>query len=300
MKKQADFVVLGSANVDYVAHVSHLPVDGETIQSDRFAIYAGGKGANQAAALAGAGKQVIYLGAVGKDSNGSFMKEELKKYGVNTDYIFKKDADTGVSLIAVAEDGNNFIITHAGANKNLSRKDIKNTEAILKKSRYVLLHWDINRETGEYFIKKAKEFGNKIIFNLAPVRPISDEIFKMIDYLIINEIEAGYLTDLKVETVEDAKKAGKILLEKINNIVITLGKSGAVVINKNTEKHIPSVKVKAVDSTAAGDTFIGVFASQLDEKGLVDAVKAANKAASISVTRYGALPSIPELSEYSS
>ncbi|MGM0603605.1 MAG: ribokinase [Bacillota bacterium] len=300
MKKQADFVVLGSANVDYVAEVPHLPVDGETIQSDSFAIYAGGKGANQAAALARAEKDVIYLGAVGRDNNAEFMEKELQKYGVNTDYIFKKNIDTGVSIIAVAKNGNNFIITHAGANKELSISDIDGVLDILEESKYVLLHWDINIDAGEYFIKKAKELGNKIIFNLAPVRPISEEIFKMIDYLIINETEAAYLTDIKVQDAEDARKAGKILLDKIENIVITLGKSGAVVINKDTEKHLPSEKVKAVDSTAAGDTFIGVFASQLDEKGLIGAVKAANRAASISVTRYGALPSIPELAEYNS
>jgi ribokinase len=298
MKNTADFVVLGSSNVDYVAKVPHLPVGGETIQSDKFSIFAGGKGANQAAAIAKSNKKVVYIGAVGQDNNGNFLKEEMKKSGVNIDYVFEKETSTGVSLIATSKKGENFIITHAGANKKLTKSDIDKIVPVLEKSKYVLLHWDIEKDVGEYFIKKAKELKNKIILNLAPVRPISENILKLVDYLIVNEIEASYLSNLEVKNIEDSKKAGRILLNQVANIIITLGEKGVVIVNKDFETHIAAEKIEAVDSTAAGDTFIGVFASQLIEENILNAVRAANKAAAISVTRYGAMPSIPELAEY--
>ena len=296
--------VLGSMNMDLVVKVNDIPRVGETILSKSFEKIAGGKGANQAVAAKRCGAEVAMIAKIGKDENGEILKDKLKEDNIDVKYVFEdKNELTGMAFIMVNENGNNSIIVVAGSNMTINKEDIEASLEKIEESDILIAQFETSEEMTLEAFKKAKEFGKVTILNPAPAKKINEELLKVTDIIVPNETEAEVLTGITVETLEDANKAGKVFLEKgVKFVVITLGDKGAAVIGKDFCKLVPSYKVNAIDTTAAGDSFIGGLSSKLDfrninKETLIGAVNFGNKVSSISVQRKGAQPSIPYLKE---
>ena len=223
---------------------------------------------------------------------------------INVKYVFedKKEA-TGMALIMVNENGNNSIIVVSGSNMTIDEYEIEASVEKIKESDILISQFETSEEMTLKAFKRAKEFEKITILNPAPAKKINEELLKVTDIIVPNETEAEVLTGITVETLEDANKAGQVFLEKgVKFAVITLGAKGAAVIGKDFCELVPAYKVKAIDTTAAGDSFIGGLSSKLDFKNinketLIKAVNFGNKVSSISVQRKGAQPSIPYLKE---
>ena len=296
--------VLGSMNMDLVVKVNDIPRVGETILSKSFEKIAGGKGANQAVAAKRCGAEVAMIAKIGKDENGEILKGKLKEDNIDVKYVFEDENEsTGMAFIMVNENGNNSIIVVAGSNMTINKEEIEVSLEKIKESDILIAQFETSEEMTLEAFKKAKEFGKVTILNPAPAKKINEELLKVTDIIVPNETEAEVLTGITVETLEDANKAGKVFLEKgVKFVVITLGDKGAAVIGKDFCKLVPSYKVNAIDTTAAGDSFIGGLSSKLDfrninKETLIGAVNFGNKVSSISVQRKGAQPSIPYLKE---
>ena len=296
--------VLGSMNMDLVVKVNDIPRVGETILSKSFEKIAGGKGANQAVAAKRCGAEVAMIAKIGKDENGEILKDKLKEDNIDVKYVFEdKNESTGMAFIMVNENGNNSIIVVAGSNMTINKEDIEASLEKIEESDILIAQFETSEEMTLEAFKKAKEFGKVTILNPAPAKKINEELLKVTDIIVPNETEAEVLTGITVETLEDANKAGQVFLEKgVKFVVITLGDKGAAVIGKDFCKLVPSYKVNAIDTTAAGDSFIGGLSSKLDfrninKETLIGAVNFGNKVSSISVQRKGAQPSIPYLKE---
>ena len=296
--------VLGSINMDLVVKVNDIPIVGETILSKSFEKIPGGKGANQAVAAKRCGAEVSMIAKIGKDENGEILKSKLEEDNIDIKYIFedKKEA-TGMAFIMVNNSGNNSIIVVAGSNMTMDEYEIEASIEKIKECDILIAQFETSEEITLKAFNKAKEFKKVTILNPAPAKKINEELLKVTDIIIPNETEAEILTGIKVESLKDANKAGKVFLEKgVKFVIITLGAKGAVVIGKDFCELVPAYKVKAIDTTAAGDSFIGGLSSKLDFKNinkevLLKTVDFGNKVSSISVQRKGAQPSIPYLKE---
>lgn len=296
--------VLGSMNMDLVLKVKDMPKIGETILSKSFQKIAGGKGANQAVAAKRCGSEVSMISKIGKDENGTELRNKLIDDNINVEYVFEdKKEPTGMALIMVNEGGNNSIIVNSGSNMTLNSSEIKSTENIIKDSDILISQFETPEEITLEAFKMAKNYDKITILNPAPAKKINDELLKYTDLIIPNETEAEVLTGVKVKNLDDAKKAGKVFLEKgVKFVIITLGENGAALIGEDFCDVIPAYKVNAIDTTAAGDSFIGGLSSKLDinnveRKTLKEAINFGNKVSSIAVQRKGAQPSIPYLNE---
>ena len=296
--------VIGSMNMDLVVKVNDIPRVGETILSKSVEKIAGGKGANQAVAAKRCGAQVAMIAKIGKDENGQILKGILEEDNIDVKYVFedKKEA-TGMAIIMVNENGNNSIIVVAGSNMTINEHEIEASVEKIKESDILIAQFETSEEMTLKAFQKAKELGKVTILNPAPAKKINDELLKVTDIIVPNETEAEVLTGITVESLEDAKRAGEAFLEKgVKFAIITLGSRGAAVIGKEFCELVPAYKVNAIDTTAAGDSFIGGLSSKLDFKNinketLIKAVNFGNKVSSISVQRKGAQPSIPYLKE---
>ena len=296
--------VLGSINMDLVVKVNDIPRVGETILSQSFEKIAGGKGANQAVAAKRCGAEVSMIAKIGKDENGQILKNKLQEDNIDVKYVFedKKEA-TGMAFIMVNENGNNSIIVVAGSNMTINEYEIESSVEKIKESDILIAQFETAEEMTLKAFKRAKKFGKVTILNPAPAKEINEELLKVTDIIVPNETEAEVLTGVTIETLEDANRAGRVFLEKgVKFVIITLGAKGAAVIGKDFCELVPAYKVKAIDTTAAGDSFIGGLSSKLDFKNinketLIKAVNFGNKVSSISVQRKGAQPSIPYLKE---
>ena len=296
--------VLGSMNMDLVVKVNDIPRVGETILSKSFEKIAGGKGANQAVAAKRCGAEVAMIAKIGKDENGQILKDKLIEDNIDVKYVFEdKREATGMAIIMVNENGNNSIIVVAGSNMTIDEYEIEASVEKIKEYDILISQFETSEEMTLKAFLKAKEFGKITILNPAPAKKINEELLKVTDIIVPNETEAEVLTGIKVETLEDANKAGQAFLEKgVNFVIITLGSKGAAVIGKDFCELVPAYKDNAIDTTAAGDSFIGGLSSKLDFKNinkesLIKAVNFGNKVSSISVQRKGAQPSIPYLKE---
>ena len=296
--------VLGSMNMDLVVKVNDIPRVGETILSKSFEKIAGGKGANQAVAAKRCGAEVAMIAKIGKDENGQILKDKLIEDNIDVKYVFEdKREATGMAIIMVNENGNNSIIVVAGSNMTIDEYEIEASVEKIKEYDILISQFETSEEMTLKAFLKAKEFGKITILNPAPAKKINEELLKVTDIIVPNETEAEVLTGIKVETLEDANKAGQAFLEKgVNFVIITLGSKGAAVIGKDFCELVPAYKVNAIDTTAAGDSFLGGLSSKLDFKNinkesLIKAVNFGNKVSSISVQRKGAQPSIPYLKE---
>ncbi|EJT6161281.1 ribokinase [Clostridium perfringens] len=296
--------VLGSMNMDLVLKVKDMPKVGETILSKSFQKIAGGKGANQAVAAKRSGAEVFMISKIGKDENGRELRDKLVEDNIDVKYVFEDRIEpTGMALIMVNDNGNNSIIVNAGSNMTLTKDEIHSAENLIKESDIIISQFETPEDITIEAFKIAKENGKVTILNPAPAKKIKDELLKYTDIIVPNETEAELLTGIAIKDIEDAKKAGDIFLDKgVKFIIITLGEKGAALIGKDFCEIVPAYRVNAIDTTAAGDSFIGGLSSKLDTKNLgretlSSSIRFGNKVSSIAVQRKGAQPSIPYLKE---
>lgn len=297
--KRPKIVVIGSSNTDMIIKSPHLPGPGETVLGGHFSIVQGGKGANQAIASARAGGEVVFISCVGDDPFGQKAIEELGNEGIETSYIkVVKDIPSGIAMINVAETGENSISVAPGANSYLLPEDILNAADVIKVANIILIQLEIPIDTVAKAVKIAKKYNVPVILNPAPACKLSDEILSNIEIITPNEREAAVIAGLDATNINIPDLA--IFLSKTGpgTVIITLGKDGAYYYHNKAGKQIDGYKVNVVDTTAAGDTFNGYLAVSLAAGSkLEDAISLANKAASISVMRLGAQPSIPYFDE---
>ncbi len=296
--------VIGSANTDMVVKAAKLPSGGETVIGGTFYMNAGGKGANQAVAAARLGGSVSMVAKLGKDIFGKQTLVGLNRENINIDFVFSdEEAPSGVALIMVNGSGENCIAVAPGANAKLLPADIAKVKNLWE-AEIILTQLEIPIETIEAIVKIAKSKNRKVILNPAPAQVLNDELLNGLFLITPNETEASILTGIKVEDEKTASLASRALLNKgVQNVVITLGRQGVYFENSTLTLKIDAPLVKAVDTTAAGDTFSGAIAVGLaeerdnEEAGWERVLKFAVKAASISVTRLGAQSSIPYRNE---
>lgn len=289
-------VVLGSCNTDMVVKSSRLPVPGETILGGTFMMNPGGKGANQAVAAARLGGNVTFITKTGNDLFGRQSLELYNDENINTEFIYSDpDLPSGVALITVDQKGENCIVVASGANANLLPADLDEAEKEITSACILLMQLEIPIETVEYAAKKAKEHNVKVILNPAPAQSLSDDFLKNIYMMIPNETEAEIISGVKVKDWESAIKAADIICSKgVEVVVITMGSMGALLKEGNEYHKISALRVDAVDTTAAGDTFCGAISVAISEgKSLKEAIAFANQSSAITVTRMGAQSSIP-------
>ncbi|MED3791372.1 ribokinase [Niallia alba] len=285
-------VNFGSLNIDKVYSVPHFVSAGETLSSTNYEEFPGGKGLNQSIALAKAGAEVYHAGKIGKD--GLFLKDILSESNVNIDWIEETGTTTGHAIIQVSSSGENCILLFGGANKEITIDQINDVLVNFSQDDLLLLQNEINDL--EYIVEKAHKKGLKIALNPSPINETITKLgFSKIDYLILNEIEAKAITG---ENMNDKIFQRLLSLNKQLKIVLTLGTEGVIYKDSVQEHRQPSYKVDAVDTTAAGDTFLGYFLSQISQHtDIKKSLQIAAKAASIAVTRKGAASSIPTWQE---
>lgn len=291
--------VFGSSNTDLVIKVPHLPLPGETVLGGEFSIVQGGKGANQAVAAARAGGDVVFIACVGNDQFGLNAINELNKEGIDISHIKIIDhISSGMALINVAESGENSISVAPGANSHLLPEDITKIEGVVRTSQIVLVQLEIPLNTVKSIILMSRKYNIPVILNPAPARTLDSEILQSVDIITPNEKEAALIVNSGSQEIRISELNKKLKEMGLKTIVITLGAKGAFYSVNNLSKFIDGFKVQAVDTTAAGDVFNGYLAVFLAlGKSLDESIKMANKAASISVTRMGAQPSIPYINE---
>jgi ribokinase len=296
-------IVIGSSNTDMVIKTEKLPTPGETILGGKFLMNPGGKGANQSVAASRLGGKVTFISKRGNDLFGNQAVGLLMREGVDIKYIVKDpDLPSGVALITVDSTGENSIVVAPGSNGNLLKEDIPSVIFDTGKFEILLLQLEIPIDTVEYSAVTASEHGIKVILNPAPARKLSDNLLKNTWLITPNETEAETITGVIITDIPSAERAAELIQERgVKNVIITLGEAGAYIKSENYTGLIPGIKVKPVDTTAAGDVFNGALAVAISEgSDLKDAVIFANKAASISVTRMGAQASAPYRNEINS
>ncbi|BCG57614.1 ribokinase [Paenibacillus sp. URB8-2] len=290
-----DILVVGSINMDIINKVERHPSVGETISALETETGPGGKGANQAVAASRMGSQVTLAGAVGTDSYGEELLALLNGENVNTERIIVKEGLTGLAFITVNGAGHNHIIVSPGANGKLSEADLLPLMPELNQAKALIVQNEIPWAVSVYIIKEARARNVKVLANPAPVEHFPVTILPSIDLLIVNQHETEALTGLQAKDRAQAVQAAQRLLDLGGNaVVLTLGEQGVIYLDRNGEYFREALQVNAVDTTAAGDTFIGALASSIVKgKTTQEAVDWACAAAAICVTRKGAIPSIP-------
>lgn len=285
-----------------VVKTSHLPIGGETVLGGDFFMNAGGKGANQAVAAARYGNRVVFVAKTGDDLFGKQVREQLKIDGIITDYVFiDKEHPSGVALITIDKDAENCIVVASGANMYLSTGDIDQAADEICSADVVLMQLESPVETVAYAARMAAQAGVPVILNPAPapIEPLSTELMQNLYLITPNRSEASLISGIEVTDMESAQRAAKAIHAMgPRNVIITLGSEGSLIYNGASFMQIEALKVKAVDTTAAGDTYNGVLASVIAEgKSLIEAASEASIAGAISVTRMGAQPAAPTREE---
>ena len=279
--------MVGSANVDQVFRVGAIPAPGETVLSHGFSIALGGKGQNQAVAAARAGADTGFIAALGDDAFGASIREGLAADGIGTDGVRAADGPTGTALIAVDDSGENTIIVEAGANALLELR--KADTAAIAAADVLVMQLEIPLEVVTAAARIGKDAATRVLLNAAPIRELPAELLANVDILVVNEHEGAFLArGAAVETLAPV-------------VIVTLGAAGAVAYENGTEVRVAAPRVSAVDATGAGDTFCGALAALLAEGAtLAESLRFAVAAASLSVQKHGAVPSIPTRPEIES
>ena len=296
--------VVGSLNMDLVIRAPRLPKEGETLAGRSFVNVPGGKGGNQAVAAARLGAQVAMIGRVGNDDNGRQLVAGLSRDGIDCAGVATDPAlPTGVAMIVVDDAGQNAIVIVAGSNGALTTAALAEYEPAIAQADVLVCQLEVPGETVLAAMRAAKRLGRIVVFNPAPVTgPLERTWLECADFLIPNEVEASVLSGIEVDSPESAGRAARALqLAGARNVIITLGKRGVVVLTEGAGdggRHYVPFEVEAIDTTAAGDTFVGGFCAALAAKRSLDeAVRFGQAAAALSVTRAGAQTSIPYLHE---
>ncbi|CAD0266194.1 ribokinase [Pseudomonas veronii] len=285
-------------NMDLVTRASRLPRAGETLIGQSFSTVPGGKGANQAVASARLGAEVAMIGCVGSDAYGVQLRDALLVEGIDCQAVSRVDGSSGVALIVVDDSSQNAIVIVAGSNGELTPASLQAADAVLQAADVIVCQLEVPLETVGYALKRGRELGKTVILNPAPASsPLPAQWYASIDYLIPNESEATALSGVTVDSLDSAKLAAAQLIKAgAAKVIITLGAQGALFSDGNRVEHLAAPNVKAVDTTAAGDTFVGGFAAALAHgKSEAEAIRFGQVAAALSVTRAGAQPSIPTL-----
>jgi ribokinase len=293
-------VVVGSSNIDLVMKMPRLPRVGETVTDATFVQAFGGKGANQAVGAARAGGEVSFVGSVGDDAYGAQVRGNLEADGIDTRFVFTEPGiASGTALILVGGGGENCISVAPGANYRLTPARVDSAREALAAASIVVTQCEIPPETLGHVVGIAAILGKPVLLNLAPARPVASEALSMLTMLAVNETEAEFLTGRKVAGDRDVREAADALLARgPKTVVLTLGARGAYVASAGVGALVPGFAVEAVDTTAAGDVHCGALAVALVEgRPVVEAVRFANAAAALSVTRLGAQPSAPRRNE---
>lgn len=299
MEKKQSILVVGSMNMDVVLKSERVPSGGETIFGESYSYIPGGKGANQGVAAARLGAAVTFVGRVGKDSHGSELKSNLSREGISTEYVGEdEETGTGLAAIMLEKTGQNRIIVFSGANMKIDKKDLR--QAFENMYDAVILQFEVSQEILEETCSLARKKGIPVILDAGPAKEFPLEKLQGLEIISPNETEAHALTGIEICTVDDARKASEILKERSNakTVVIKLGDKGSYIYSGNEGELIPSYKVKAVDTTAAGDAFTAALAIKyIEHNNIKEAVKYANAVGALTVTKLGAQPSIPTKDE---
>lgn len=292
-------LIIGSSNTDMTVKTTYLPVPGETVLGGEFTMGAGGKGANQAVAVKRLGGDATFICKVGNDVFGDNAIRHYQEEGLDTSVILRSDKPSGVALITVDEGAENCIVVAPGANSDLNTTDIENSAELIRNSSILLLQLETPTPAVLRAAQIAHQAGCKVILNPAPACELPEEIFKYISILIPNRTEISTLTGIQINDDASLQKAVTALKEKgVEDVIVTLGSEGSAIYHSSGIILVPAQKVKAVDTTAAGDTFCaGVCVALAESKNLQEAVEFATAASALTVQRMGAQSSIPHRSE---
>lgn len=298
--------ILGSINMDFVIDVEHIPQTGETITASDQKTYPGGKGNNQAVACSRLGAEVSFIGKIGNDEPGDTLLENIRREGINTDYIKRdKDSVTGRAIILLSKKGENSIVVLSGANMNIKKEEIQEASEVIKSSDVVISQFEVPMEAIIFAFETARKNNVLTVLNPAPAKEVPDSLIKLTDIIVPNETEVQNLTGIKVDDIESAREASAFFLKKgVKYVIITMGSTGAILVSGEEACLVPAYKVEnVVDTTAAGDSFIGALSSRIcrmdsiNFEAVKESIKFANYISSIVVQRKGAAPSIPYLDE---
>ncbi|HHM3228655.1 TPA: ribokinase [Staphylococcus aureus] len=295
-------VILGSTNVDQFLTVERYAQPGETLHVEEAQkAFGGGKGANQAIATARMQADTTFITKIGTDGVADFILEDFKVAHIDTSYIIKTaEAKTGQAFITVNAEGQNTIYVYGGANMTMTPEDVINAKDAIINADFVVAQLEVPIPAVISAFEIAKAHGVTTVLNPAPAKALPNELLSLIDIIVPNETEAELLSGIKVTNEQSMKdNANYFLSIGIKTVLITLGKQGTYFATKNQSQHIEAYKVNAIDTTAAGDTFIGAFVSRLNKSqdNLADAIDFGNKASSLTVQKHGAQASIPLLEE---
>ncbi|NEO73454.1 ribokinase [Moorena sp. SIO3H5] len=290
-------IVFGSINMDLVAKTSRLPVPGETLQGHEFFTAPGGKGANQAVAVARLGIPTKMVGRVGSDDFGTQLGHSLGVTGVDTDSVLVEEGvSSGIAVISVDEAGENTIIFVAGANGHVNETDVERLSNLLPEAAVLLIQLEIPMSVVLLAAAAAQKVGCPVILDPAPAQELPEELYGMVDIMTPNQLEASVLVDFPVDTIESAKNASEVLLQRgVDTVIVTLGEQGVFCATGSESFFVPAFSVEAVDTVAAGDAFNGAMAVAI-AKGLPlrQAVVWGAAAGALAVTKPGAQPSLPD------
>ncbi len=289
--------IVGSLNTDTTMSLPELPKIGETLEGKNLSFSAGGKGFNQAVTARRLGSDVAFIGAVGLDASGAHLKQVLETEKIDAHNVHTIDSPTGMAWILIDLAGKNMILTYGGANLALSAKHIQATEQTIAASDVIVSQFEVPEEAILVAFRLAKQHGKTTILNPAPGKTCSDELLQLTDYLIPNETEFEIITGAPFQNGHQ-KEMRELLQKGCQNVIVTCGERGSVIVSKDEVVEVPAVKTTAVDSTAAGDSFIGTLAHFIAQKrSVLEAAKIASIVAAKVVERYGAYTSIPSSEE---
>jgi len=289
-------LVIGSTNVDFLIKTDKLPGLGETVTDGFFMQNFGGKGANQAVGAVRAGGNIVFITCLGEDFYAEELIRNFMKDGIDVRYVFREmGVATGSALIMLDCDGNNYLSVAPGSNYRLTPDHIDSALQEFIEAELIVLQMEIPYDTTTHIFELAEKYQKRIVFNLAPARPFGLALLKYVYLFVVNEVEASMVTGLKVVSDQEISDVANALLDYgPEMVIITLGARGSFVASKQLRQFVPAFKVKAIDTTAAGDVYCGSLAVALAEgKSLIDAVLFAGAASAISVTKLGAQPSAP-------